>query len=76
MIGDDDLRDCFAMFAMLGVISDGSLSAISFQNKTNVQKDMATFAYEMADAMMEARKSSSSSNEAGIVAIKRKYERK
>jgi len=54
-MNEQDLRDCFAMFAMMGVISDGSLSAISFQNKTDLQKDISTFAYEMADAMLEAR---------------------
>jgi len=68
MIGDDDLRDCFAMFAMLGVTMDGSLNALSYRNKTSVQKEIATFAYEMADAMMEAR--IKKEPEVGIVAVK------
>jgi len=66
-MNENDLRDCFAMFAMLGVTMDGSLNTISYQNKTNVQKDIATFAYELADAMLEARKPV----EDGIVAIKK-----
>lgn len=66
-MGDNDLRDCFAMFAMMGIVNRGI-------NEGIVSK-VAENAYVMADAMMEARKSSSS-NEAGIVAIKRKYQRK
>lgn len=69
-MNESDLRDCFAMFALMGVISDGSLSAISFQNKTDVQKDIATFAYEVADQMLEARKQKEP--EEGIVAIKKR----
>jgi hypothetical protein len=56
MIGDDDLRDLFAMFK--------SVTGVSAED-----------CYKFSDEMMEARKSNSS-NEAGIVAIKRKYERK
>jgi hypothetical protein len=55
MIGDDDLRDLFAMF-----------KAVTGTN--------AEDCYRFADEMMLARKSSN--DEAGIVAIKRKYERK
>jgi hypothetical protein len=65
MIGDDDLRDCFAMFAMCGYV----------MQRNYPPHDLTKLSYEVADLMMEARKSSSS-NEAGIVAIKRKYERK
>ena len=64
MIGDDDLRDLFAMFA---------IQKITW--KKGEEKEDSMDCYVIADAMMEARKSSSS-NEAGIVAIKRKYERK
>jgi len=66
MIGDDDLRDLFAMFAMNGIVSKGI-------NESVVNK-VAENAYVMADAMMEARKVT---DEAGIAGIgKRKYVRK
>ena len=47
MIGDDDLRDCFAMFAMMGIVSrgiDGDMVDTVSHN-----------AYVMADAMLKAR---------------------
>lgn len=56
MIGDDDLRDCFAMFAMLGFMSRGSVWDVKE-------------AWEIADAMLEARKAESEP-EVGIVAVK------
>jgi hypothetical protein len=48
-MNEQDLRDCFAMFAML-------------------REDDPVKCYEIADAMLEARKS----KEEGIVAIKRR----
>jgi hypothetical protein len=45
MIGDDDLRDCFAMFALAGLLIRGNNKLI----------EIPEGAYEMADAMMEAR---------------------
>jgi hypothetical protein len=66
MIGEDDLRDCFAMFAMNAIVSRGI-------NKDIVEQ-VAENAYTMADAMLEARKGKT---EAGIASIgKRKYVRK
>jgi hypothetical protein len=63
MIGDDDLRDCFAMFAMQKITW-----------KKGEEKEDAEDCYVIADAMMEARKGK---NEAGIAGIgKRKYVRK
>lgn len=56
MIGDDDLRDCFAMFAMLGFMSRGSVWDVKE-------------AWEIADAMLEARKAEPEP-EVGIVAVK------
>lgn len=59
-MNDQDLRDCFAMFAMMGIVSrgiDGDMVDTVSHN-----------AYVMADAMLEARKPT----EEGIVAIKRK----
>ena len=55
MIGDDDLRDCFAMFIVNGLISRASV----FDMKE---------VWEMADAMMEARVKREP--EVGIVAVK------
>jgi hypothetical protein len=56
MIGDDDLRDCFAMFAMLGFMSRGSVWDVKE-------------AWEIADAMLEARRAPKEP-EVGIVAVK------
>ena len=56
-MNDEDLRDCFAMFAMNGMLSSG------FRDYS-----VAKTAYKMADEMLEARKPT----EEGLVAIKRK----
>jgi len=66
VIGDDDLHDCFAMFAMMGLIccSNGKFDMDA----------VAISAFKQADAMIEARKGK---DEAGIAGIgKRKYVRK
>jgi hypothetical protein len=59
-MNDNDLRDCFAMFAMCGIVSRevSELSQIPYY---------AANAYKMADAMLEARKP----KEEGIAAVKR-----
>ena len=59
MIGDDDLRDCFAMFAMLGFI---------MADQGEASERTAMSAYELADQMLEAR--SKREPEIGIVAVK------
>ena len=67
-MSEEDLRDCFAMFAMLGFITDGSYtSGITDGAYTSSMKKVAQGAYEMADEMLEARKSKETS---GIVAVK------
>jgi hypothetical protein len=53
-MNEEDLRDCFAMFAMMGLITRGD---------TWHPRDV----WEVADAMLEARKPP----EEGIVKIKR-----
>jgi hypothetical protein len=58
MIGDDDLRDCFAMFALNGILSCNY----------DVGENPATLAYKYADEMMEAR--IKREPEVGIVAVK------
>lgn len=64
-MNEEDLRDCFAMFACVGLImkhGDGYVAKIAEKS------------YEVADAMLEAR---SQSDEEGIAVIKkRKYVRK
>ena len=72
-MNEDDLRDCFAMFALIAATKDGSYIA--------GVKAMAITAYELADEMMEARKQKDNENEeddSGIasVAPKRRYKRK
>ena len=68
-MNEDDLRDCFAMFAMLGLITDGSYSA--------GMKAVAQGAYEIADEMLEARKKEKSNEEdSGIAAVVPKRARK
>ena len=62
-MNEKDLRDCFAMFAMLGFMSRGSVWDVKE-------------AWEVADAMLEARKIEN--EDGGITAIKtkRRYEKK
>ena len=59
-MNEQDLRDCFAMFAMMGLIMRGENEIEYFP------KD----AYGIADAMLEARKKEVI--EEGIVAVKPK----
>lgn len=59
-MNEQDLRDCFAMFALIGVRS------------TTDMEYQAKWCYKMADAMLEARKAEPESDEpeVGIVAVK------
>jgi hypothetical protein len=56
-MNEDDLRNCFAMFAMMGLIISKDYG------------DLAEEAYLVADAMLVASKGH---DEAGIVAIKKR----
>ena len=56
-MNEQDLRDCFAMFAMLGWAMNGDYHEDEIPNK----------AYRLADAMLEARKPP----EVGIKTVKR-----
>jgi len=58
-MNEQDLRDCFAMFAMMGLISRGENEIEYFPEN----------AYDIADAMLEARKKKPEVEE-GIVAVK------
>ncbi|MEI7817094.1 MAG: hypothetical protein WCI45_07870 [Desulfuromonadales bacterium] len=58
---DDELRDFFAAFAMNGLVGLGY--GISYD-------EAAETSYEIADAMIEARKPKKPEPEAGITAVK------
>lgn len=58
-MNENDLRDCFAMFTLCGIVMRGI--------GDDVIEDVAKNAYKMADAMLEARKP----KEEGIAAVKR-----
>jgi hypothetical protein len=49
-MNEHDLRDCFAMFAINGIIARGGLHP-----ELMPEEAMARRAYEVADAMLEAR---------------------
>jgi hypothetical protein len=56
-MNENDLRDCFAMFAMCGLLMRGD----------NKLENITEGAYTMADQMLETRKP----KEEGIAAVKR-----
>ena len=64
-MNDQDLRDCFAMFALNGLLPDfkGVYEADNMERLT-------TLAYQTADAMLEARRVKEEPQ--GIVAIKKR----
>ena len=62
-MNEQDLRDCFAMFGMVGLV-------MAYKDN-HPDNELAQRAYNIADAMLEARKPSE-----GIVAIKRKVRTK
>ena len=59
-MNDQDLRDCFAMFALNGILSCDY----------SVDESPAVLAYKYADEMLEARRIKEEPQ--GIVAIKKK----
>ena len=62
-MNEQDLRDCFAMFALNGILSCDY----------SVDEEPAVLAYKYADEMLEARKVA---EEQGIAAAKPKRARK
>lgn len=58
-MNEEDLRDCFAMFAMVGLLMRSSSHPV-----VAIPQE----AYQYADAMLEARKPK---DESGIAAVKR-----
>jgi hypothetical protein len=69
-MNDNDLRDCFAMFAMMGVIARGGLHP-----ELMPEECIARRSYELADAMLKARNAEPEVEE-GIVAVKPKRKTK
>ena len=68
-MNEQDLRDCFAMFASVGWLMYGDYT----------KEEIPALSYEMADAMLEARKHKEKEDEKdiGIASVaKRKYRRK
>ena len=63
-MNEQDLRDCFAMFALVGILSCDY----------SVDEEPAVLAYKYADAMLEAR--NPKTDEDGIVAIKKRVRKK
>jgi hypothetical protein len=67
-MNEQDLRDCFAMFTLCGIVMRGI--------DDEIVEDVASNAYKMADAMLEAR-NKEPEDDGGITTIKkRKYVRK
>lgn len=62
-MNEQDLRDCFAMFALHGLLHD-----IKGIYEPQQMDKLTSLAYQTADAMLEARKPK---EEVGITAIKR-----
>jgi len=69
-MNEEDLRDCFAMFALAGYVMRGEIP----------HKDIAYRAYNLADIALQARKQKESDDEEDVgiarVAPKRNYRRK
>jgi hypothetical protein len=73
-MNEQDLRDCFAMFAMMGIVVRGGLHP-----ELMPVEGIARRAYEQADAMIEQRKNQGEVNEEsdnGIAAVAPKRQRK
>ena len=63
---EEDLRDCFAMFALHGLLPDFK----GIYEADNMER-LASLAYKTADAMLEAR-NKDNNEELGIAAVKPK----
>jgi len=64
-MNEQDLRDCFAMFALNGIIARGGLHP-----ELMPEDCIARRSYELADAMLRARRVKE--EEQGIVAIRKR----
>lgn len=70
MMTDEELRDCFAMFTLCGIVMRGI--------GDDVIEEVASNAYKMADAMLIARKQKENEDEedTGIAAVVPKRSRR
>lgn len=64
-MNENDLRDCFAMFSLVGLLSSTKITPHDFR-----YDEIAEGAWKLADAMVEARSKESEEPEVGIVAVK------
>jgi hypothetical protein len=72
-MNEEDLRDCFAMFAMNGILKNYSMGEVfDEQPERDFLGLIAKDSYVMADAMLEARKLK---EESGIAAVKPRRKR-
>ena len=69
VMNDQDLRDCFAMFALNGLFSEPDSQLGSHDNYVNWHEHIAKQAYSIADQMLKAR---TPEIEEGIVSIKKR----
>jgi len=76
-MNEEDLRDCFAMFAMMAVMPSLGGKSIGIGQSENNEK-FANMCYELSDAMLVARKKEKNDEEAiGIASVaKRSYRRR
>lgn len=63
-MNENDLRDCFAMFSMVGLVTA--------YKDNQPETVLAERAYTIADAMLEARKAKKEVVEEGIATVKLK----
>jgi hypothetical protein len=68
-MNDEDLRDLFAGLAMQGLIAEGQIFRDDF-------KGAARRAYQLSDAMIEAKYAELEEPDVGITAVKRKRKTK
>ena len=66
-MNENDLRDCFAMFTLCGIVMRGI--------GDDVIEEVASNAYKMADAMLEAR-AKKPEEEAGLASVKKRVVRR
>ena len=74
-MNENDLRDCFAMFALLGIVSKSPIGEAVTAEQRDEYGKAARGSYLYADAMLEARNKDNDEEELGIAAVKpkRKY---
>jgi hypothetical protein len=69
-MNEQDLRDCFAMFAMMAVMPSLAGKSIGVGQPENNER-FANMCYALSDAMLEAR-NKDNNEELGIAAVKPK----